>query len=230
MIDFRLLDGRTDFYFLRHGESEGNSARRIQGRGDYPLSEAGREQARRVSGWLADKGIRRVLTSPLARAAETALIVAGELGLPAAQTLAELNELDTGRFTGLTVEEIRGRFPEAWRSFQRESWEGVPGAERAADLEARAGRMWEHLAALAEEGAHGLLCVTHSGTMQWVLKTTFGCRTWMPVVPMGNCAVCRFSVDNRLREDPVRHYAEWSLVNYQPFRDLERGDHLFLKR
>jgi phosphoserine phosphatase len=226
MTDFRLLDGRTDFYFLRHGQSEGNSARLIQGRADYPLSEAGREQARRVAGWFVDKGVRRVLCSPLARAAETARTVAAELGLPAVQTMEELTELDTGRFTGLTVEQIRERFPEDWRSFQRESWEGVPDAEHAADLEARAGRMWERLSALGS----GLLCVTHSGTMQWILKTTFGCRAWMPVVPMGNCAVCRFSVDNRLHEDPVRHYAEWSLLNYQPFRDLERDDYLFLKR
>jgi broad specificity phosphatase PhoE len=229
MIDFGLLDGRLDFYFLRHGHSEGNSARLIQGRGDYPLSQEGREQARRVAGWFADKTIRRVLASPLARAAETARIVAGELGLPEPEVLDELTELDTGLFTGLAASEIRERYPEAWCSFQGESWEGVPGAERAAELEARAGRIWERLAGPAAPGAASL-CVTHSGTMQWILKTTFGCRTWMPVVPIGNCAVSRFSVDNRLREEPVRRYAEWSLLNYQPFRDLERDDYLFLKR
>ncbi len=48
----------------------------------------------------------------------------------------------------------------------------MPGAERAADLAARAGRLWEELAARAGEGP--LLCVTHSGTLQWIIKTTFG--------------------------------------------------------
>jgi len=136
--------------------------------------------------------------------------------------------LDTGLFTGLAVEDIRKRYPDAWSAFQRESWEGVPGAERAADLAARAGRLWEELAARA--GGGPLLCVTHSGTLQWIIKATFGGRAWMPVVPIGNCAVCRFRVDNRLHAEPVRHYAEWSLLAYQPFPEPEREDHLFLKR
>jgi broad specificity phosphatase PhoE len=228
MTDFRRLDGRGDFYFLRHGESEGNSARLLQGRGDYPLSEEGRQQARRAAGWFADKGIRAVLCSPLARAAETARILTAALGLPEPESRAELTELDTGLFTGLAVEDIRKRYPEAWSAFQRESWEGVPGAERAADLAARAGRLWEELAARAGEGP--LLCVTHSGTLQWIIKTTFDGRAWMPVVPIGNCAVSRFRVDNRLHQEPVRHYAEWSLLAYQPFDGPDRGDHLFLKR
>jgi broad specificity phosphatase PhoE len=228
MTDFRRLDGRGDFYFLRHGESEGNSARLLQGRGDYPLSAEGRQQARRAAGWFADKGIRAVLCSPLARAAETARILTAALGLPEPESRAELTELDTGLFTGLAVEDIRKRYPEAWSAFQRESWEGVPGAERAADLAARAGRLWEELAARAGEGP--LLCVTHSGTLQWIIKTTFDARAWMPVVPIGNCAVSRFRVDNRLHQEPVRHYAEWSLLAYQPFPEPEREDHLFLKR
>jgi broad specificity phosphatase PhoE len=228
MIDFRRLDGPRDFWFLRHGESEGNNARLLQGRTDFPLSETGREQARRVAAWFADKGLRAVLCSPLARASETARILAAELGLPEPESREELTELDTGLFTGLTVEDIRRRYPEAWRAFQRESWEGVPGAERAADLAARAARLWEELAARSQAGP--LLCVTHSGTMQWIIKATFGGRAWMPVVPIGNCAVCRFRVDNRLHAEPVRHYAEWSLLAYQPFPEADREDHLFLKR
>jgi broad specificity phosphatase PhoE len=228
MTDFRRLDGPRDFWFLRHGESEGNNARLLQGRADYPLSEAGRQQARRVAGWFADKGILTVLCSPLARAAETARILTSALGLPDPESLPELTELDTGLFTGLTVDDIRRRYPEAWSAFQRESWEGVPGAERAASLAARAARLWGELA--GRPGAGPLLCVTHSGTIQWIIKATFGGRDWMPVVPIGNCAVCRFRVDNRLQGEPRRHYAEWSLLAYQPFPEAEREDHLFLKR
>jgi broad specificity phosphatase PhoE len=229
VIDFRALDGRTDFYFLRHGESEGNSARLIQGRRDYPLSETGREQARRTAGWFADKRIGRLLSSPLARASQTARILADRLGLAEVEVREELTEMDTGLFTGLAVTEIQERHPEAWRSFQRESWEGVPGAERIASLAARAEGLWRLLGG-SVDGGRAALCVTHSGIMQWVLKISLGCRTWMPVVPMGNCGICRFSVDNRLDAEPVRYYTEWSLINYQPFSDFEGDGHLFLKR
>jgi broad specificity phosphatase PhoE len=228
MTDFRALPGRFDFYFLRHGESEGNSARLIQGRGDYPLSETGREQARRVAGWFAERRIGRLLSSPLARALQTARILADRLGLAEVELREELNELDTGLFTGLTVEQIRTRHSEAWRSFQRESWEGVPGAERIVSLLARAERLWELLAGSAVPG-RAVLCVTHSGIMQWVLKATLGCRTWMPVVPMGNCSISRFSVDNRREGEPLGYYAEWSLINRQPFGESRQDGHLFLK-
>jgi broad specificity phosphatase PhoE len=229
VIDFRSIEGPADFYFLRHGESEGNSARLIQGRGDYPLSEAGREQARLTAGWFADKHIGRLLSSPLSRAHETARIVADRLGLAQVEVREELNELDTGLFTGLPMAEIRGRHPEAWRSFQLESWEGVPVAERIESLEARAEALWSLLAASAP-GGRATLCVTHSGIMQWVLKTTLGCRAWMPVVPMGNCGISRFSVDNRLDAEPVRYYSEWSLINHRPFAEREGGGYLFLNR
>ena len=86
MTDFRELDGRTDFYFLRHGESEGNSSRLLQGRGDYPLSEAGRQQALRVAGWLGDKGIQCVLASPLARLARALPIGGGGGPVPNRRT------------------------------------------------------------------------------------------------------------------------------------------------
>jgi broad specificity phosphatase PhoE len=229
VIDFRSFAGPADFYFLRHGESEGNSARLIQGRGNYPLSEAGREQARLAAGWFADKRIGRLLSSPLARAHETARMLADRLGLTRIEVREELNELDTGQFTGLTVEEIRERLPAAWRSFQRESWEGVPGAERIESLAARAEALWRLLAA-SPAGDRATLCVTHSGIMQWVLKVTLGCRVWMPVVPMGNCGISRFSVDNRLEDEPGRYYAEWSLINHRPFDSPEGGGHMFLKR
>jgi broad specificity phosphatase PhoE len=228
MTDFRALPGRFDFYFLRHGESEGNSARLMQGRGDYPLSKAGREQAHRVAGWFAGRRIGRLLSSPLARAHETARILADSLGLAEVELCEELNELDTGLFTGLTVEQIRTRHPEAWRSFQRESWEGVPGAERIANLRERAERLWELLAGSAAAG-QAVLCVTHSGILQWVLKATLGCRTWMPVVPMGNCSISRFSVDNRREGEPAGYYAEWSLINHQPLGESRPDGHLFLK-
>ena len=229
MIDFRAVQGPADFYFLRHGESEGNDARVLQGRLDYPLTEAGREQARRASDWLAGRGIGRLLSSPLARARQTAEILAERLELSEVEIRDELNELDIGLFTGLTTAQIRERHPEAWRRFQLESWEGVPGAERIESLAARSEALWRLLSGPQARGP-AALCVTHSGILQWVLKVTWGCRTWMPVVPMGNCGICLFRVDNRPDAEPPRYYTEWSLINHRPLGGPQADEHLFLKR
>ncbi|MBN1837742.1 MAG: histidine phosphatase family protein [Spirochaetales bacterium] len=229
MIDFRQLDGRGNFYFLRHGESQGNSAGVIQGRHDYPLAPKGREQARMAARWFEERGIQALFSSPLKRAHETARIVADTLGLSEITVLPELNELDTGVFTDQTIRELNERHPEQWRSFQERSWEGVRGAEPAVELYARAERLWERLAREYGRGLGNLLCVTHSGIMQWIVKVTFGHRTWMPLVPFGNCGINHFSLDNTLAAKRQRYYFEWSRLNYQPFEESGKDGHLFLK-
>ena len=74
------------FYFLRHGETEGNRTRRVQP-ADIPLNETGRAQAERAARILAGQPIQRIqriLASDMARAWTTAGIVAGSLDLPVA--------------------------------------------------------------------------------------------------------------------------------------------------
>src|SRR5206468_11831561 len=76
--------GGPVIYLVRHGQTEFNRERRIQGHVDSPLTELGVRQARAV-GWLLRDLIRdpagwRVVSSPLGRAASTAEIVAWMLG------------------------------------------------------------------------------------------------------------------------------------------------------
>ena len=227
---FKTLSGRFNVYFLRHGESRGNSARLIQGRQDLPLSERGLWQAEAAAGWLADKQIEVLLSSPLKRAVQTARAVAQVLGLKDVHLHEGLNELDTGIFTGLTVDRIQKRFPEAWSSFQRSSWEGVPEAERIAGLFNRAEMLWKDLGRLLVEGKRNLLCVTHSGILQWIVKVTMAQRSWMPLVPMANCSICQFSLDNRIDTEQPRYYFEWTHLNYRPVAGDELDGNLFLER
>jgi len=192
----KTLNGRLNVYFLRHGESEGNTAGIIQGRSDLPLSAKGLKQAEAIASWFTGRQIDAILCSPLRRAAQTAEVVRCVLGTGSVRPEETLNELDTGIFTGLNVTEIRRRYPEAWRSFQCSSWEGVPRAERIEALLERAERLWKQLGALFGQGMNNLLCVTHSGILQWIIKATAGGRSWMPLVPVDNCSISHFSLDN----------------------------------
>jgi broad specificity phosphatase PhoE len=214
MIDFRALSGTADFRFMRHAESEGNRDQRIQGRQPSCLTELGRQQAREAGRWLAGRGIRRVFASPLDRAAETAAIASAEAGLAAPEPLALLEEIDIGLFTGLSPEQAAARHPAEYAAFQRSSWDAVPGAETVDRLYARAMDLWRLLLARAAGGERSILCVTHSGFLQWIIKTTVGQRAWMPLFSAaGNCCVSHLRVDNRDTDGGRTLLANWLLVN-----------------
>lgn len=217
MIDFRGLAGRADFWFMRHAESEGNRDGQMQGRQGSRLTDLGRDQARAAGRWLAGRGIARVLSSPLERAAETAALAAAAAGLPAPEPFAPLSEIDIGIFTGLTGEAAAARHPAVYAAFQRSSWDAVPGAETAADLYERAMTVWRTLLARAADGERSILCVTHSGLLQWIIKATVGHRAWMPLFPAsGNCCVSHLHVDNHDRDGGRTLLALWQLVNAPP--------------
>src|SRR4030042_79060 len=97
---------------LRHGQSQGNFEGRHQGQADFPLTDLGRQQTNAlVDRWKAEKKeIDLVISSPLARARETAEIIASELHLP-----LELDPLwterDNGLMAGLSPEEVRETLP-----------------------------------------------------------------------------------------------------------------------
>ncbi|MFQ5879528.1 MAG: histidine phosphatase family protein, partial [Dehalococcoidia bacterium] len=80
---------------VRHGESVGNAERRLQGQGDFPLTELGREQSRRLGRYLAREGVNAVYGSTIRRAWETAEAVGEALGL-APQPLPGVEEYDFG--------------------------------------------------------------------------------------------------------------------------------------
>ena len=71
-------------YLLRHGQTEFNVKKLVQGRCDSPLTDLGRQQARAAAAWLKAHGVvpDKVVSSPLGRAMDTAQLVACELLCP----------------------------------------------------------------------------------------------------------------------------------------------------
>lgn len=122
---------------LRHGETDWNRAGRYQGCLDTPLSDRGRAQAASAARALSGSSLRAVYASPLARARETAEAIARPHGL-VVRTAEALNEICHGAWEGLTVEEVRARFPDLYRRWQ-ETPEAVtmPDGESLAQVEER---------------------------------------------------------------------------------------------
>ncbi|MFF2390186.1 histidine phosphatase family protein [Agromyces sp. NPDC058104] len=86
---------------VRHGETEWNRERRIQGMTDIPLNDTGRAQAAATGDRLAADGWDAVYASTLSRAAETAEIIADVLELPAPRLMGSLAERSHGVLEGL---------------------------------------------------------------------------------------------------------------------------------
>jgi 2,3-bisphosphoglycerate-dependent phosphoglycerate mutase len=98
---------------LRHGESQGNFEGKHQGQADFPLTDRGRDQSKALlDRWKSEvKEFDLVKSSPLARARETAEIIASGLSVP-----LELDSLwmerDNGLMAGLTEEEVQETLPQ----------------------------------------------------------------------------------------------------------------------
>lgn len=122
---------------VRHAETDWNRERRYQGWTDTPLSEAGRVQAEAAARRLAGSRLAAVWSSPLRRARDTAAAIAVPHGLEI-HTDDAFKEMRFGPWEGLTVDEVRARFPEPSRAWaetpQLASWSG---AETLAQVRAR---------------------------------------------------------------------------------------------
>jgi broad specificity phosphatase PhoE len=101
--------------FVRHGQTAVNAGGRLQGRLDAPLSELGLAQARALGSLFANERVTRVLTSPLARARDTAHEIAIRHDLPV-EVDERLIELDYGDWDGLGLRDVPSADWAAWRA------------------------------------------------------------------------------------------------------------------
>ena len=156
-------------YFVRHGETDWNRERRLQGQHDIPLNALGRTQAQRCGALLdellsqgdipvADYGY---ISSPLGRARETMELMRTAMGLDPLvyRTDARLMEMSFGRWEGFTYAELQAREAKALAERERDKWGFVlPGGESYALLVRRVQVWYEGLARSSVVSAHGGVC------------------------------------------------------------------------
>lgn len=172
-------ESKAHFYFVRHGETDWNAERRLQGQRDIPLNALGRRQSARCGEILRDllaRGGRppdgfAYVASPLSRARETMEILRGSLGLPPEgyATDHRLAELSFGRWEGLTYREVRERDRSVLAARERDKWNfAPPDGESYADLLVRVRDWHSNLA--------GDVVVASHGGVARVLAVLFGVR------------------------------------------------------
>lgn len=133
-------------YIIRHGQTEWNAARRMQGRLDSALTDTGQQQAIQHGQLLKSLGgVEHLYVSPAGRAQETAYLLNSFLG--AAMTFDEvLLERDCGHWSGLTEMEIQERFPQEWEARAADPFDfRPPGGENVGDLVERVSGFLDNL-------------------------------------------------------------------------------------
>lgn len=210
---FSSISHDTTFYIVRHGQSEGNATLTFQGRLDYPLDAKGLEQAQAAAAWLAERPVDAVVSSPQRRAATTASMIAKACGLGNPLLFSSLVEVDVGIFSGVNMETARTRHPDVFSEFRYRSWDAVPEAEHSRSMYSRAVASWMRMRELAQGGAKSIVCVSHGGLIQWLIRSTFGVKTWLPLIPSLNCGISQFDVEPT---DPgLPAFVQWPMINFR---------------
>lgn len=162
---------------LRHAQSEWNALGLWQGQADPPLSAQGRRQASvaavRVTGELGFVNVDLVVTSDLARARQTAQLLADGLDLAVALVVEKgLREFDAGEWSGHTLAEIEERWPGEVERFTHGLVDSPPGGESRAAFDNRvAGAVSRVAERVTQTGAKSVLVVTHGGVIGSIARS-----------------------------------------------------------
>jgi 2,3-bisphosphoglycerate-dependent phosphoglycerate mutase len=181
----------TSLIVIRHGETEWNRERRMQGTTDTRLSDLGRVQAQALGRRLASREFVALYSSNLSRARQTAEAIAVLTGRDVV-TDPRLQERRFGIFEGLLAAEIRTRYPEEHARFaSRDPDYEVPGGESASAFTARC------LGCLSEiAGRHSgeeVVVVTHGLVLDSLYRAAHGLGHGEPrPLPLINASVNLF--------------------------------------
>ncbi|HLN28422.1 MAG TPA: histidine phosphatase family protein [Gemmataceae bacterium] len=182
---------KTVLYVIRHGATEANLAQPpvLQGRRlDLPLARLGVRQAEATRDFLAIRPIDHCYCSPLARAFQTAAIVAAPHGLTPTP-LEDLTECDVGTWEGLDWESIRHAQPLEYERFMSNpAKQGYPGGETFADVHQRVAPALEKL--LAAHAGQAILVVGHHVVNRTYLAGLLGLTAGQArQVTLDNCGI-----------------------------------------
>lgn len=161
-------------YVIRHGQTDWNAERRLQGQKDIPLNAIGREQARQNGIDLAE--ILKIeaipfdfVASPLGRTRATMEIMRAAMDLPSEdyRTDERLVEVSFGDWEGHTVKELKATVRDRITERNLNKWDFIPPGEDAESYEIMSWRVASWLNSVERP----TVCVTHGGVIRSLFRT-----------------------------------------------------------
>lgn len=197
------MESGIELIAVRHGETDFNAERRMQGHLDVPLSVTGRVQAQAAAARLADEPIDKIYSSDLQRALETARIIREGREIELVTDL-RLREFHMGTFQGMTLSEAREKHGDAWeRFFIHDADFALPGGQSRNQKQVEIASFMEEV--VRSQAGGRMLVVTHGGILIAMLRHVLG----IPAshyfrVSIENTGIQRFRYKN----------ATWQLVSW----------------
>ena len=163
---------KTEIILIRHGETEWNSQKRMQGHSNSDLSSVGQAQIQALGQWMKNVPFDHIYSSDSLRAKQTAEAITQFSGHELKIDL-RLREKNLGVFEGLTSEEARERHPEVFRLFKTAGSKYViDEGESTQQLQDRALEIVNEIRIKHPE--ERVLLVTHGGFIRVVMKHSLG--------------------------------------------------------
>ena len=171
----------TELILIRHGETDWNVEKRLQGFHDILLNAKGEQQARALGVRLKDEPIDAIYSSDLQRAYLTAQAIAEVRGMPI-QAEQGLRERCFGAFEGFLHPELAERYPDDYAALQRRDVDArYPQGEFTCEtLTEFNARVLECVARIAAAGHRRAVLVTHGGVLDCVYRRATGMALHLP--------------------------------------------------
>jgi len=162
----------TRVFLIRHGATELSAEDRFAGAVDVLLSEAGRDQARRLGSRLAQEKIAVAYASPMQRTIETARLVVQPHGV-AVTPVDGIREIAHGRWEGMKRDEVEREFPQEYNRYEHDPFSFAPvGGESGLQVTARA--LPALLKIVEDHCDQRIVIVSHKATIRLLLSSLLG--------------------------------------------------------
>lgn len=192
---------------LRHGQTEYNATRRMQGHLNTQLSDVGIAQAESAADFLSTLNIARIISSDLNRAYDTALIVGSRLGVEVKKD-PRLRETHLGEWQARSHNEVDTMYPGKRAIWRHDPTWAPPGGESRIDVANRARPVVEELMTEFSGWDDGtVLLVAHGGTISALTSNLLGLETHQyPMFSgLGNTCWAQLTARPRFHADNTEH-------------------------
>ncbi len=202
-------------WLVRHGQTDWNAQRRIQGHTPTELNAMGRRQAQMMSEWFSSRRFSSIWSSDLPRALQTAQAIAARQTCPITTT-EQLRERSLGVFEGKTWDAVKAMRADltnnAMNNGDLADWTGVPGVESDQQLWDRTRNVLDTMS--DSFPGQDVLAVTHGGVLKHVVWHVLGLTPGSPR---------RFGLPNGLTAVLQKRNGEFNLISLLDIEMLTGG-------